>query len=82
MKMKFIKGTVLGTIIGAVGGLLMAPKSGKQTRAEIKKGAAKAKKDTEEKLDKIEKQAKAKAKILKSEAKRTKSRLFGKKKEK
>ncbi len=38
MAKKFLKGTIIGTIIGAIGGLLLAPKSGKATRADIKKG--------------------------------------------
>lgn len=37
MKKNFLKGTVLGIIAGAVAGVLMAPKSGKETQADIKR---------------------------------------------
>jgi gas vesicle protein len=35
----FMKGTMLGVLIGAVAGVLFAPKSGKETREDIKKTA-------------------------------------------
>jgi len=36
-KKSFLKGAVLGAIGGAISGILLAPKSGKQTREDIKK---------------------------------------------
>lgn len=39
---KFLQGTLIGAAVGAVAGLLFAPKSGKQTRQDIKKGTLKA----------------------------------------
>lgn len=38
---RFAKGGIIGVIIGAVAGVLFAPKSGKETRSEIKEGADK-----------------------------------------
>jgi gas vesicle protein len=40
-KGKVAKGFFLGAIGGAIAGLLFAPKSGKETRDDIKKGARK-----------------------------------------
>ena len=39
---KFILGALLGTVVGAIAGVLMAPKSGKETRHDIAEGAKKA----------------------------------------
>jgi gas vesicle protein len=36
-KNTFVKGTIVGALIGAIGGLLLAPKSGKETQADIKR---------------------------------------------
>ncbi|MBW4061606.1 YtxH domain-containing protein [Candidatus Saccharibacteria bacterium] len=36
-KNTFVKGTIVGAIIGAIGGILLAPKSGKETQADIKR---------------------------------------------
>jgi gas vesicle protein len=33
----FLKGTLIGVLVGAVAGILFAPKSGKETRADIEK---------------------------------------------
>ena len=33
----FLKGTVIGVALGALGGLLLAPKSGRETQADIKR---------------------------------------------
>jgi gas vesicle protein len=41
LKRKFLVGTIVGGAVGSVVGILVAPKSGKQTRSDIaKKGAA------------------------------------------
>jgi gas vesicle protein len=37
MKKSFIKGTLLGVIAGAVAGILLAPKSGKETQDDLKR---------------------------------------------
>jgi gas vesicle protein len=33
----FVKGTLIGAIVGAVAGILLAPKSGKETQADLKR---------------------------------------------
>ena len=38
-KNKWLSGAVLGAITGAIGGLLLAPRSGKETRKLLKKKA-------------------------------------------
>jgi len=52
----FLKGLVIGGLVGAVVGILYAPKSGKETREEIGKKAeellAKAKEEYEQALEK------------------------------
>lgn len=46
-KSKFAVGALLGAAIGAASGLLLAPKSGKETREDLKKQADKAYKNLE-----------------------------------
>lgn len=46
----FIKGTIFGAALGAIGGILFAPKSGKETRKDISDAAVKAKNTAEAKL--------------------------------
>jgi gas vesicle protein len=48
-KGKFALGAMLGAAIGVVAGFLTAPKSGKQTRAELKAKATNVQKDVTEK---------------------------------
>lgn len=50
----FLKGAVIGTIIGGVTALLFAPKSGKETQQDIKDGAKKAIKIGTAKLNEVE----------------------------
>lgn len=45
-KNRFIIGTVLGAVGGVVAGILTAPKSGQETREEIKAKAAELKEET------------------------------------
>jgi gas vesicle protein len=45
---KFFLATMLGAVAGAIGGVLLAPKSGKETREDLKKLAVKLKKEVEE----------------------------------
>lgn len=75
-KKKFGLGIVLGAVFGVVAGLLTAPKSGKETRQDIKrkagemKGTAERKlKDAHKELDTLSDQAKLKAKELQGKAK-------------
>lgn len=44
----FLKGALVGVLAGATAGVLLAPKSGKETREDIKKAAAKLSKDAQE----------------------------------
>ena len=73
---KFGLGILVGAVVGVIAGLLTAPKSGKETRQDIKnkakevKGAAERKlKDAHKELGKLSSQAKAKAADLKGKAK-------------
>ncbi len=50
---KFAIGTILAAIGGYIAGILTAPKSGKQTRADIKDAAASAMAETEKQLKKL-----------------------------
>jgi gas vesicle protein len=50
---KFIKGGILGALVGAVAGILFAPKSGKETREDLKQQATKAKSETEKQLKQL-----------------------------
>lgn len=58
---------IIGVILGALAGLLFAPKAGKETRQDIKQGAKKAKIEAEKKLS----QAKAEAAKRTNQAKST-----------
>jgi len=44
---------ILGVIAGAIAGVLFAPKAGKETREDIKKGAVKAKDEVGEKAGQV-----------------------------
>ncbi|MDO4872158.1 MAG: YtxH domain-containing protein [bacterium] len=46
-KNRFVKGLLLGGIFGAIAGILTAPKSGKETREDLKKKADEIGKNTE-----------------------------------
>ena len=49
----FVLGTIFGMALGAIAGVLSAPKSGKETRAEIKAKGGKIYRDQKENLGKI-----------------------------
>ena len=49
----FVLGTIFGMALGAIAGVLSAPKSGKETRAEIKAKGGKIYHDPKEKRGKI-----------------------------
>jgi len=46
-KNKFIIGTLIGAAAGVVAGILTAPKTGRETRADVMKRAAALKKEAE-----------------------------------
>ena len=52
-KGKFVKGGIIGAIVGVISGLLFAPKSGKETRKDIKDAANKFAKEAEVRLKKL-----------------------------
>lgn len=73
---KFGLGIVVGAIAGVIAGFLTAPKSGKETREDIKKKAGEVKgtaerklKDAHKELGKISDEAKSKAKNMQGKAK-------------
>lgn len=39
MQKKFPVGAIIGAVVGVIAGILIAPKSGKETRADIKRSA-------------------------------------------
>ena len=60
-KKGWFKGTIFGAIGGAIAGLLFAPKSGKETREEIKQGAVKAKDDAAKRFEGVKEEVTDKA---------------------
>ena len=52
-KGKFVLGAAIGAAAGVVAGLLTAPKSGKETRADLKKKARELKQDATAKGDEL-----------------------------
>ena len=73
---KFFLGALIGGAVGAVAGLLTAPKSGKETRADIKKKAGETADWTKEKAGEVKKVADKKIKQGKKTAKSWKDNLF------
>lgn len=63
------RGTLLGIVIGLIGGVLLAPKSGKETQADIKRRAKGLMGDTTEQVGKLSDQLGAKVEKLKAVAK-------------
>lgn len=47
----FWKGTFIGAVVGGVAALLLAPKSGKETQADLKRRAKSAKQDIDQIID-------------------------------
>ncbi len=52
-KSKFALGAIIGTLIGVIAGFLTAPKSGKETRQDIKEGATRVFSEAEKELKKL-----------------------------
>lgn len=55
-KKEAVKGGIIGVLIGAVAGILFAPKAGKETRKDIKDAAIKANHEAEAKLKELHKE--------------------------
>lgn len=73
-KAKFALGAIIGTAVGAVVGILTAPKSGKETRADLKAKADAVLTDTEKKAAEFKTEAVKKAEALKEKAEELKTR--------
>lgn len=54
-KGKFAVGALIGAVAGVVAGILTAPKSGKETRADIKAKAQELKTDADKKIKDVKK---------------------------
>jgi gas vesicle protein len=67
-KKSVLKSGILGVLIGAVSGILFAPKSGKETRQDIKDAAAKANKEAEKQLKELHTELLEKSEQLKEVA--------------
>lgn len=50
----FIKGTLIGAAIGSIAALLLAPKSGKETQADLKNKARRVVKDVDQKVSDLQ----------------------------
>jgi gas vesicle protein len=59
---------VLGAMAGAIAGVLFAPKSGKETRTDIIRGAGKAKDETGKKIDQAKQEVGKRGQQVKSTA--------------
>lgn len=73
-KGKFALGALIGGAIGAVAALLTAPKSGKETREDLKKKVNEIKTDTEKKAGEVKEKATAVKKDVESQATELKKR--------
>ena len=69
MKKTFVRGTVMGIIAGLVGGILLAPKSGKETQDDIKRKVAGTYNDILASLESLSEEVGGKVDNLKSAAK-------------
>lgn len=56
-KSKFALGAIIGAAAGVVAGILTAPKSGKETRADIKRKAGELKEEAAEQTERVKEQA-------------------------
>ncbi|HMQ95748.1 MAG TPA: YtxH domain-containing protein [Candidatus Saccharibacteria bacterium] len=56
-KGKFALGAIIGAAVGVIAGFLTAPKSGKETREDIKKKAGELKQDADKMVEKTKQEA-------------------------
>lgn len=61
----FLKGTIIGAVVGTIAALLLAPKSGKETQADIKQAAAGAKEDLNNRVNEVREDLSGKVEELK-----------------
>ena len=69
MKKTFLKGTIIGAIAGAVAGILLAPKSGKETQEDIKRKVIGTYEDIQRRLEKMSDEVGGRVDSLKEAAK-------------
>ena len=69
MKKTFMKGTIIGAIAGAVAGILLAPKSGKETQEDIKRKVRGTYEDIQRRLEKMSDEVSGRVDSLKEAAK-------------
>jgi gas vesicle protein len=72
-------GAVIGTFLGTVGGILLAPKSGKETREDIKKGVDTAAKKTSDTVKTTAQEVAQEAKEIGSKIGQEAKKIFKKK---
>jgi len=68
-KSNVAKGTIFGLIVGAIAGLLLAPKSGKETQADIKRKIKATAGDIQERLESMSGEITGRVDTLKEAAK-------------
>jgi gas vesicle protein len=72
MKRSFWKGTIIGAAIGAVAGLLLAPRSGRETREQIKGKVLGTYQDVLDRLERMGEEMNGRVESLKEAAKELK----------
>lgn len=72
MRKNFWKGTILGVVAGAVAGVLLAPKSGKETQEDIKRKVIGTYEDIQRRLEKMSDEVGGRVDTLKEAAKELK----------
>ena len=68
-KTSFVKGTIIGAMVGALAGLLLAPKSGKETQDDIKRKVKGTYEDIQRRLEKMSDEVSGRVDSLKEAAK-------------
>lgn len=71
-KTTFLKGTIIGAAIGALAGILLAPKSGKETQADIKRKMKGTYEDIQRRLEAMSEEVTGRVDHLKEAAKELK----------
>ena len=71
-KITFFKGTIIGAAIGALAGILLAPKSGKETQADIKRKVKGTYEDIQRRLEAMSDEVSGRVDTLKEAAKELK----------
>ena len=77
-KGRFAVGAIIGTAAGLIAGLLTAPKSGRETRADIRQKAVDLKEDAAQKADQMRSRTKKAAGDIKDDLDELKDRVADK----